>query len=58
MPHHRLNLMRSLALTLCLWTVVVAAADETAAAKPESADKTILCGITNLLLTPAEYSQM
>ena len=27
-------------------------------ANPEYADKTILCGITNLLLKPAEYSQM
>ena len=27
-------------------------------AKPEYADKTILCGITNLLLKPAEYSQI
>jgi hypothetical protein len=27
-------------------------------AKPEYADKTILCGITNILLKPAEYSQL
>ena len=27
-------------------------------AMPEYADKRILCGITNLLLTPAEYSQI
>jgi len=25
---------------------------------PEYADKTILCGITNLLLKPADYSQV
>lgn len=27
-------------------------------ARPEFADKTVLCGITNLLLKPAEYSQI
>ncbi len=27
-------------------------------AMPEFADKTILCGITNIVLKPAEYSQM